>query len=84
MAGFDAGFGARHAAVFAELNARLGLDYFAIDCAETPDGELLLFEADVSMIIHALDPEDLYPYKRPAMARLFATFEAMLRARSGL
>jgi hypothetical protein len=84
MAGFDAGFGARHAAVFAELHARLGLDYFAIDCAETPAGDLLLFEADVSMIIHALDPEDLYPYKRPAMARLFATFEAMLRARSGL
>ena len=84
MAGFDAGFGARHAAVFAELQARLGLDYFAIDCAETADGTLLLFEADVSMIIHALDPEDLYPYKRPAMARLFAAFEAMLRARSGL
>jgi glutathione synthase/RimK-type ligase-like ATP-grasp enzyme len=84
MAGFDAGFGARHAAVFAELNARLGLDYFAIDCAETPEGDLLLFEADVSMIIHALDPVDVYPYKRPAMARLFAAFEGMLRARTDL
>lgn len=82
MAGFGESLGARHAAAFAVLNAKLGLDYFAIDCAETPDGQLLLFEADVSMIVHALDPEDVYPYKRPAMARLFAAFEAMLRART--
>jgi glutathione synthase/RimK-type ligase-like ATP-grasp enzyme len=82
MAGFDTGLAARHAAAFAALNAKLGLDYFAVDCAETPDGDLLLFEADVSMIVHALDPVELYPYKRPAMARLFAGFEAMLRARA--
>jgi glutathione synthase/RimK-type ligase-like ATP-grasp enzyme len=83
MAGFDEGLGARHAAAFAALHAKLGLDYFAIDCAETPSGDLLLFEADVSMIVHALDPQDLYPYKRPAMDRLFKAFEAMLRARIG-
>jgi hypothetical protein len=82
MAGFDQGFAARHAAAFARMNAVLGLDYFAIDCAETADGELLLFEADVSMIIHALDPEDLYPYKHPAMAKLFAAFAGMLRDRA--
>jgi hypothetical protein len=80
MAGFD--FAARHAEAFAEMSARLGLDYFAIDCAETPDGDLFLFEADISMIVHALDPEDLYPYKRPQMAKLFAAFAAMLRSRA--
>jgi glutathione synthase/RimK-type ligase-like ATP-grasp enzyme len=82
MAGFDQDFAARHAPAFARMNAALGLDYFAIDCAETAEGELLLFEADVSMIIHALDPEDLYPYKRPAMAKLFAAFSGMLRDRA--
>jgi glutathione synthase/RimK-type ligase-like ATP-grasp enzyme len=82
MAGFDEAFAARHAAAFAEMSARLGLDYYAIDCAETPDGELLLFEADVSMIVHALDPVDLYPYKRPQMAKLFAAFEALLREKA--
>ena len=82
MAGFAEGLGARHAAAFAALNVKLGLDYFAIDCAETPNGDLLLFEADVSMIVHALDPEAVYPYKRPAMARLFAAFEGMLRVRA--
>jgi hypothetical protein len=83
MAGFDEAFAVRHAAAFAALHERLGLDYFAIDCAELPDGQLLLFEADVSMIIHALDPEDLYPYTRPQMATRFGAFEGLLKARAG-
>ncbi len=75
MARFDEDFAIRHTEAFAALHQRLGLDYFAIDCAELPDGSLLLFEADVSMIVHALDPEDVYPYKRPQMAKLFGAFE---------
>jgi glutathione synthase/RimK-type ligase-like ATP-grasp enzyme len=82
MASFDQDFAVRHAAAFAGLHERLGLDYFAIDCAELPDGRLLVFEADVSMIVHALDPEDLYPYKRPQMRKVFEAFEALLRARA--
>ena len=68
----------RHAQAFAALHAALGLDYFAIDCAELPDGRLLLFEADVAMILHAMDSETLYPYKRAPMLRLFAAFQAHL------
>ena len=81
MEGFDA-FSARHAAAFAALHARLGLDYFAIDCAEAPGG-ILVFEADVAMIIHDLDPADLYPYKKPQMRKVFDAFEAFLRAKAG-
>ena len=82
MRTFDDGFAVRHAAALAALHQRLGLDYFAVDCAETADGRLLVFEADVSMIVHALDPESVYPYKKPAMAKLFAAFEDMLRQRA--
>ncbi len=81
MASFDDDFAVRHAAAFAGLHERLGLDYFAIDCAELPDGRLLVFEADVSMIVHALDPEALYPYKRPQMTKVFEAFESLLRER---
>lgn len=84
MAHFDEDFAPRHAAAFAGLVERLGLDYFAIDCAETPDGQLLLFEADNSMIVHALDPVDVYPYKRPQMLKVFEAFEGLLRERAGL
>ena len=78
MAAFDDDFARRHRAAFAELQARIGLDYFAIDCAEAPNGRLLLFEADVAMIVHAMDPPDLFAYKRPQMAKVFAAFRAML------
>ena len=46
MATFDAGFARRHAAAFEALHERLGFDYYSIDCAETRDGRLLVFEAD--------------------------------------
>ena len=79
MEGFDEDFAHRHAAAFEGLQQRLGLDYFAIDCAETPAGELLIFEADVAMIVHDLDPQALYPYKKRQMRKVFDAFEAFLR-----
>ncbi len=30
------------------------------------------------MIVHALDPVDVYPYKQPQMHRLFEAFRQML------
>ena len=83
MATFDDGFAARHREAFEALHTTLGLDYFGIDCAETPDGRLLVFEADVAMIVHAMDSAELYPYKKPAMARLFAGFIGGLKAHAG-
>jgi hypothetical protein len=81
MEGFDA-FVHRHAGAFEALHARLGLDYFAIDCAELADGRILVFEADVAMIVHDLDPPDIYPYKKPQMRKVFDAFEALLRAKA--
>ena len=84
MAHFDDEFARRHAQAFAAIDARMGMPYLGIDCAETRDGELLVFEADNAMIVHAMDAEEMYPYKRPAMRKVFAAFRAMLaRAASG-
>lgn len=83
MAGFDTGFAVRHGAAFAALHQTLGLDYFGIDCAETRDGRLLVFETDVAMIVHAMDSAELYPYKKPAMTKLFNGFVAALAAAAG-
>jgi len=82
MATFDVYWARRHGKAFGALAERIGLDYFAIDCAEDCDGRLLLFEADTAMIIHDLDPRDLYPYKGPAMAELFGAFQDMVRRRA--
>jgi hypothetical protein len=78
MGRFDTDFARRHAKAFAALHRRIGLDYFVVDCAELPDGRLLLFEAHVAMIVHTLDSEEVFPYKRPVMQRLFSAFAAAL------
>ncbi len=78
FATFDTDFAVRHAAALDGLCARADLEYFAIDCAETRDGKLLIFEADTAMIVHDMDPPALYPYKGPQMQRVFRAFRAML------
>jgi glutathione synthase/RimK-type ligase-like ATP-grasp enzyme len=80
MAGFDQEFARRHRAALAALAERIGLDYFGIDCAETADGRLLLFEADIAMIVHLMDSPAIYPYKVPQMRKVFAAFAALLKA----
>ncbi|HVB37249.1 MAG TPA: hypothetical protein VND92_01885 [Vicinamibacterales bacterium] len=78
METFDQDFARRHAAAFHAIQQRLGMDYLGVDCGETPDGRLLVFEADNCMIVHAMDPVDLYPYKQPQMRKVFDAFTAML------
>ena len=65
------------------MNARIGLDYFAIDCAEMPAGNLLLFEADNSAIVHDMDPPSVYPYKSGQMQIIFRAVQAMFYHRAG-
>lgn len=78
MAHFEQQFALRHAAALRAIDAAAGLPYLGIDCAETRDGKLLIFEIDNAMIVHAMDPEDLYPYKKPAMRKVFDAFRALL------
>ena len=83
MAAFDSTFAPRHRQAFAEIHRRLELDYLVLDCAESPDGRLLVFEADTGMVVHDMDPEDVYPYKAPQMRKVFAAFQQALAARNG-
>ncbi len=75
---FDQDFGARHAEAFQFIHERIGLDYLGIDCGETYDGELLIFEIDSNMVVHDMDPVDIYPYKQPQMHKIFKAFQQML------
>jgi hypothetical protein len=78
MANFDRDFAVRHAAAFKTIAERAGLEYLPIDCGETRDGKLLVFEVGTGMIVHSMDPPDLFPYKRPQMEKVFRAFQAML------
>ena len=78
MANFDEDFALRHKDAFRAINERMGLDYLIIDCGETPDGKLLIFEVDSCAVVHAMDPVDVFGYKHPQMHKVFAAFREML------
>ena len=78
FAAFDDDFARRHHDALLSIAQRTELEYVGIDCGETPDGELLVFEVDSGMTVHAMDPVDLFPYKRPQMRKVFRAFRQML------
>jgi hypothetical protein len=82
FATFDEAFATRHAAALRALYERTESEYITIDCAETPGGELLIFEAGTAMVVHDMDPPDLFPYKGPNMDRVFAAFRELLERRA--
>jgi glutathione synthase/RimK-type ligase-like ATP-grasp enzyme len=82
MRNFDSDFAERHREALGGLGKRIGLDYFTVDCAETKQGSLLIFEADNTAIVHDMDPPDIFPYKAPQMRKVFDAFAAMLFRRA--
>ena len=82
MRSFDEVFAPRHKLAFESIDQKIGLDYYSIDCAETRDGKLLVFELDSGAVVHAMDPVDLFPYKAPQMERVFQAFQSLLSARA--
>ncbi|QPF94016.1 hypothetical protein [Bradyrhizobium commune] len=78
MLDFDRAFAARHRHALDEMSRRVGLDYFIVDCAENQSGELLVFEADNTAVVHNMDSPVVFPYKPPQMRKIFAAFTAML------
>lgn len=77
MANF-AQFAARHQNALDSIQQRAGLEYLCIDCAETQDGQLLIFEIDHAMVVHALDSTELFPYKQVYMGQVKQAFEQFL------
>lgn len=82
MANFAEGFGARHQGAFAAIARTTGLDYFQLDCSEAADGSLLIFEIGTAMIVHSMDPPEIFPYKAQAMQAIFSAFAQMVGRRA--
>ena len=80
METFDTDFGLKHQKAFNNIVEKVGLEYFGIDCGETADGDLLIFEIDSSMTIHAMDPIDDFPYKHVQLRKVFNAFRDLLNS----
>jgi glutathione synthase/RimK-type ligase-like ATP-grasp enzyme len=78
FATFEHDFAQRHVLALQQIYQRMGLDYVGIDCAEMPNGELLIFEVDSNMIVHAFDSIELFSYKAQQMNKVFSAFRSLL------
>jgi hypothetical protein len=78
MEGVDEDFAFRHRVALQSIAQHIELDYLVIDCGETDDGKLLVFEVDSNAVVHAMDPVEAFPYKKQQMKKVFAAFRAML------
>jgi len=69
--------GAEAMAAVTEIGAAMDLDYAGIDFSLLPDGRVLLFEANATMLAHP-EAEGPLAHKNPFIERIFAAFRAML------
>jgi GNAT superfamily N-acetyltransferase len=70
--------GARAMAALAGIVATLGLDYMGIDFALAPDGSVLLFEANATMVVVRPDGDPIWDYRRRAAGDVARAVRAML------
>jgi hypothetical protein len=74
--------GQRAMTALERINATLGLDYGGIDFAVNAQGDVLFFEANATMVMIPLAPDEKWAYRRPAFDKVFAAVRAMLTERS--
>jgi hypothetical protein len=75
--------GPRGMAALELINAALDLDYGGIDFAVNADGDILLFEANATMVMVPLSNDPKWDYRRPAFDAVFAAVRTMLLDRAG-
>jgi tetratricopeptide (TPR) repeat protein len=73
-----AALGAEAAAAVASIGAAMALDYAGVDFTLTPDGRVLLFEANATMLVHPEAQNSALAHKNPYIERIFTAFRAML------
>ncbi len=76
--------GERTMAALEGLFSEIGLDYVGADFALAPDGSLLLFEANATMVVIAPPPEPMWDYRRAAAADVLEAAKRMASSRAGI
>jgi hypothetical protein len=61
----------------------LGLDYGGVDFALSADGEVVVFEANATMVVYPPPPDPIWDYRRAPTERVLQAVRAMIVERSG-
>ena len=62
----------------------LALDYGGVDFSIGPDGKIVLFEANATMIVQPPPAEAIWDYRRKPVERIITAVQTMLRTRAQL
>jgi glutathione synthase/RimK-type ligase-like ATP-grasp enzyme len=82
LADMPAALGAKAMAALEQIRDALGLDYGGIDFGLGPNGDLLLFEANATMVIAPVDPDERWAYRCAAISTIIDAVVAMLMQKS--
>jgi len=75
-----AAMGARAAAAIEAIAKRMDMDFAGIDFTITPDGRVVVFEANANMSVY-MSGGDEYSYKKPYVTAIVEAFRAMIERR---
>ena len=75
LADMDGVLGPRAVAALHEVGHRLDLGYGGIDFSLLPDGRILLFEANATMLVHPEDKDGVLATKNPFIDHIFDAFD---------
>jgi glutathione synthase/RimK-type ligase-like ATP-grasp enzyme len=70
--------GGRAMTALQEICAMLALEYAGIDFALAPDGSVLLFEANATMVVFPPGPDPMWDYRRRAIDEVLQAATRML------
>jgi len=82
LADMAAVLGQKPLSALAQIARELGLDYGGIDFGLSSDGDVLLFEANATMVINPPDADARWDYRRPAVGRILDAVSAMILNRA--
>ncbi len=77
-----ASLGAKAVAALERIRDVLALDYGGIDFGLSPSGDVLLFEANATMVVNEPDADARWDYRRPAVTAILDAARAMLIGRA--
>jgi tetratricopeptide (TPR) repeat protein len=82
LADMRAALGGTAMTALEQIRDALGLDYAGVDFGLAPNGELLLFEANATMVIAVPDSDERWAYRREAINRIIDAVVAMILQKS--
>ncbi len=74
--------GGKAIAALEGIRDALGLDYAGVDFGLAPNGDLLLFEANATMVIASPDADERWAYRRNAINKILEAVVAMIMRKS--